>query len=78
MVDAQAIKAEADCKRMAFLSAVAQAGAGRDAQAPARQARMRPSTRLRALLAGTPAPGRSTRPGRPGAVRIGGLLGHPA
>jgi len=76
-MDAQAIKAEFDYKRITFLGAAARARAGRDAQAPAGRARMRPSTRLRAALAGAPAPGRSSRSGRPVLGWIGGLLGRP-
>ena len=77
MIDAQAIKAEADYKRITFLRAAARARAGHDAQAPAGQARMRSFTRLHAVLAGVPLPGRSSRPARPVLGWIGELLGRP-
>ena len=78
MVDAHVIKVEADCKRIAFLQAAARDRAGRDAQAHNRQARMRPTTGLRAAPAGATASGRASRVRYPVWGWIGGLLGRPA
>ena len=78
MVNEPAIKAEADCKRIAFLQAAARARARRDAHAHDGQARMRPTTGLGAAPAGATASGRASRVRYPVLGWIGGLLGRPA
>ena len=78
MVNEQAIKPEADCKRITFLRPAARSRLERDARAHDGQAGMRPPTGLRASLAGATASGRASRVRYPVLGWIGGLLGRPA